>query len=454
MKTTLSSTLRKFNGKFVKTMILGFITVMVTSCTSSSSTSDNKKEFIFFESFDKQETVEKWKINNQQFANHFSLEKGKGIDGSDCYMISNDEKGEFYISTQVANLNPGTVYRMKANIKTENVEEGRGAIITVNMENSDQIWNASKHLHGTSDWQEVYIDFVANETGKAELCCRLGFFGGTTNGGKAKGKAWFDNISLNETSSDEAQLFEGQHIRLILDTDKKSISDEDIKSWVSQLDKTYESYHKFVGDVPYKGRKIDILTTPGIESGYWALAGNPILWNNNTNIKQYLTDYKEKGDWSFGILHEIAHTFSVGTVKGCDYWNWNDEIFANFRMAYALEDCNGSVSQRNVIYTGKDIMNYYKIFYDETLGQGIASDNGDAIQYTLMRIKGKYGWQVYEKAFVKLYDCNNKPGKELKNKYEKFLYLLQHLSDVAGEDVTKTCYTEKELTLLKEALEK
>lgn len=431
-----------------------FAFFILTGCHQSSSSPETNKDTLFTEKFDDKQSSSRWKINDQQYASHFALTKEQGIDGSDCYVISNDEKGELYISTSLDGLTAGKLYRMKASIKTENVEEGRGAIITVNMDDSDQIWNASQHLHGTNDWKEVYIDFVANETGRAELCCRLGFFGGTTNGGKAKGKVWFDNISVTETTPTEVQVFEGKHIRLMLDSDKKSISDEEIKSWLSQLDKVYESYHKFVGDVPYKGRKIDILTTPGIESGYWALAGNPILWNNNTSIKQYLEDYRDNGDWSFGILHEIAHTFSVGTVKGCDYWNWNDEIFANFRMAYALEDCNGSVSQRNMIYTGGDIMFYYKIFYDETLGQGIASDNGDAIQYTLMRIKEKYGWSVYEKAFTKLYDCNNKPEKELENRYEKFLYLLKHLSDAAGEDVTKTCYTEKELALLKEALER
>lgn len=450
MKIIKNTSVKYPVNKVIKALCI-FVIIVINSC---SSLSENEKEYIFSEDFDKQESVSLWKINNPQLANNFIIDKGKGIDGSDCYQIHNDEKGELYISTEVNNLTPGTLYRMRASIKTENVEEGRGAIITVNMENSDQIWNASKHLYGSNNWQEVYIDFIANETGKAELCCRLGFFGGTTNGGNAKGKAWFDNIYLEKTPSDEISIFEGSHIRLMLDSDKKSISDEEVKSWVSQLDKVYESYQKFVRDVPYKGRKIDILTTPGIESGYWALAGNPILWNNNTNIKQYLVDYKEKDDWSFGILHEIAHTFSVGTVKGCDYWNWNDEIFANFRMAYALEDCSGSVSQRNVIYTGKDIINYYKIFYDETLGQSIASDNGDAIQYTMMRIKEKYGWQVYEKAFVKLYDCSNKPEQELKNRFQKFLYLMKHLSDEVGEDITKTCYTEEEMKLLKEALDK
>ena len=38
-------------------------------------------------------------------------------------------------------------------------------------------------------------------------------------------------------------------------------------------------------------------------------------------------------DWCFGILHEIGHVFNIGDTS----WNWNDEMFANFRMHYALE---------------------------------------------------------------------------------------------------------------------
>lgn len=42
-------------------------------------------------------------------------------------------------------------------------------------------------------------------------------------------------------------------------------------------------------------------------------------------------------DWCFGILHEIGHVFNIGDTS----WNWNDEMFANFRMHYALEKIMG-----------------------------------------------------------------------------------------------------------------
>ena len=36
-----------------------------------------------------------------------------------------------------------------------------------------------------------------------------------------------------------------------------------------------------MGEVPHEGRKLAIQTTKGIYSGYWALAGYPILWTAN-----------------------------------------------------------------------------------------------------------------------------------------------------------------------------
>jgi hypothetical protein len=121
-------------------------------------------------------------------------------------------------------------------------------------------------------------------------------------------------------------------------------------------------------------------------------------------------------------------------------------------MSYAVEMCNGGVSQRNVIYRGEDVRTYYKIFYDETIGQNIAKNNGDALHYTFLRIKDKYGWDVYKKAFRALYALEENELPKMKGAYERFIYFLSHVSKAAGEDVTKTCYTPEELKLIEESL--
>lgn len=375
-----------------------------------------------------------------------------GIDGSGCVQISCASKTSAAIKHKLTGLNPSRLYRVRALLKCKEVNDGRGAVLYLDPDGLDQSWNASEFTYGTTDWQEVYMDFVPDSRGEATICCGLGFPWGTYNGGIASGTVWWDNIQVEPTPEEAIYRQEGAHVILMLDRDKVTVSDQAIKTWISHLDQVYETYHKLVGGVPYDGRKLIILTTPGIEPGYWALAGNPILWNNHVAVSTLLERTQEFDDWGFGILHEIGHVFSPGTVYGQGNWNWNDEIFANFRMSYALEKCDGTVSQRDVCYRGDEIINYYKIFYDETIGAGIARNNGDALHYTFLRIKDRYGWEVYEKAFRSLYALKDSDLPELRNDYDKFLYFLSYVSEAAGEDVVQTTYTPQELTLIKESL--
>ena len=239
---------------------------------------------------------------------------------------------------------------------------------------------------------------------------------------------------------------------LRLDRDKVTISDAEVDAWLAMLDRTYEAYCELIGEVPFDGRKIIILNTPGIEPGYWALAGNPILWNSHVAVSKLLDRTVEFGDWGFGIIHEIGHVFSQGNIKGSGRWNWNDEIFANFRMSYALEACDGIMSQRDICYRGADVINYYKIFYDETIGAGIPKNNGDALHYTFLRIKERYGWDVYKKAFRELYALGDSGQEGLNTPYDKFLFFLSYVSRAAGEDVVAAAYTPEELALIEESL--
>jgi hypothetical protein len=77
-----------------------------------------------------------------------------------------------------------------------------------------------------------------------------------------------------------------------------------------------------------------------------------------------------------------------------------------------------------------------------------------------MRIAEIYGWDVYKKAFHKLYKTPNKELGRFKNNYEKFLCLMKYLSEAATEivgyqvDVTRTCYTPAELAMIQKALTK
>ena len=412
-----------------------------------------KEKTVFSDNFNSKKVYYKNWSNNAADAENATVEylsKG-GIKNSGCVKISNPEKGSIKIMHDLKGLTPGQLYRMSAKIKCEGVKEGRGAVLFLNPEGLEQSWNASSFAYEDMDWTDVYMDFVPDQKGRATICCALGFPWGTYNGGKALGTVWYDDVRV-EPITDQMYKRESKHIVVWFDPEKVTVTDEQMDQWLSKLDQVYEAYHDFVGDTPYGGRKIHIINTPGIEKGYWALAGNPILWNNRVKVTEVIERAVNLDDWGFGILHEIGHVFSARNARGRGSWNWNDEIFANFRMSYAIEKCNGGVSQRNVIYRGEDIRNYYKIFYDETIGQNIAKNNGDALHYTFLRIKDKYGWDVFKKAFRALYNLEEDQLPKMKSSYERFIYFLSHVSTAAGEDVTKTCYTPEELKLIEESL--
>lgn len=377
------------------------------------------------------------------------------IDGSGngVVKISSEEKTARGIMHSLTGLRPATAYRVSARVKTQDVADGRGAVIYMNPgTTADQPWNASEFVYGTNDWQTVYMDFVSTDSGTADIVLGLGFPWGTYNGGKAKGTVYWDDVNVSVVPKGSLMEKSGKHVRILIDSEKVTVTDKQLKAWVSDLDKVYESYTRLVGDVPYGGRRLDILTTPGIEPGYWALAGNPILLNNHSKVNEILEKHVSDKDWSFGVTHEIGHTFNAGSMGKTDYWNWNDELFANFRMSYALEQLGGTVSQ-DASYKGRDIINYYKKDYDKTIGAGKASVSGDALHYTFLRIKEKYGWKVFEQAFRKLYALERDGSEGNMTNRDKFYLFLRHVSDAAGEDVTKTTYTENELQLINKGFE-
>ena len=428
---------------------------LIMTAFASVSCAGNGGE-IFTEDFnDSARTMGIWTDNSAeaQGASVEFLAEG-GIDGSGCVRIMNPERGSVGISHTLSGLEPDRLYRMTAKIKCKGVGDGRGAVLFLAPDGLEQPWNASEFAYGDTDWLDCYMDFVPDRDGNATICCALGFPWGTYNGGTASGEVMIDDVAVAEVNEAQMYFRSGEHISLAIDRDKMCVPDSVADRWLADMDKVYEAYEDLVGDAPYESRRILVMTTPGIEPGYWALAGNPILWNNHVGIDKLLMRTMENDDWNFGILHEIGHTFSPGTVCDNGRWNWNDEIFANFRMSYALEVCNGAVSQRDVLYRGAEIKDYYKIFYDETIGQGIAKNNGDALHYTFLRIKDKYGWDVYKNAFRSLYALDPKEMEHLNDDYQKMLFFLSHVSQAAGEDVTTTCYTKEELRLIEESLKK
>lgn len=381
-----------------------------------------------------------WNTHNYKDATQATVEivEGAGVGGSKCVKISQKSTNTvccMAVERTLTNLKPETMYRMTAKVKYENVAKGCGAVIFHH--NIIQYWNSSEYLLGTnmSEWTTATVDFLSDEKGSATICCALGYWlGGKQDGGRSTGTVYYDDVKVVEVSN-ELYMRSGKHMAIYIDPAQIKVPDASIDAWLQRVDDMYEAYAELVGATPYNGRKLGILTTKGIDKGYLALAGLPILWNGT---KQYQREsfaaIHEHSEMDFGMMHEMGHCFNhVGNSS----WNWNDEMFANFRMQYGLEKTGFAVYQRGasdsqkILYTGREILNMYKQDYDRTLNSS-SGMNDNAVHYVLANLadESKLGWEPFCRT-MKYLQQNGYSGNS--NNWYKFSNFIDTLSRFATE---------------------
>ena len=387
-----------------------------------------------------------------------AIVEGQGVKDSKCLKIQQlPENGKCCVGVrrELTGLEPDEMYRATVRVRYSDIPNGEGTGPVIFSPNSKQYWNSSKYLYGTEleNWTTVVVDFMSDDNGKATLAVTLGFWqGGMANGGRSTGTAYFDNVSLKKVS-DELVNLESDHMRIYLEPSKVTVSTDILRRWIDNIDPMYEAMVELMGAAPHEGRKLAIQTTRGIYSGYWALAGYPILWSiNYTGVETSLAQMKDYDDMSFGLMHEIGHVFNIGNTS----WNWNDEMFANFRMHYALEKTGLSVYQtdensESKVYTGGDILNLYRVSYDKTVGTKV-NDNG--IHYMIARMAPQIQWESYCRTFNYL----RQHGCSKSNKYDKFEHFINTLSrfasEVNGREIDcMSFFTQAEINSIKKQLQ-
>lgn len=407
-----------------------------------------------------------WSTKNYKDATQTTVEivEGVGVNGSKCVKIHQTATNSvccMAVERTLTGLEPETMYRMTAQVKYENVVKGCGAVIF----NHDELqyWNSSEYLLGTSmdEWTTAVVDFLTDENGSAKICCALGYWlGGKQDGGRSTGTVYYDNVRVVKVTN-QLYIRSGEHMGIYIDPAQIEVPDASIEAWLEKVDGMYEAYAELVGDTPYDGRRLGILTTKGIDKGYLALAGLPILWNGTKNYqKESFAAIHEYGSMDFGMMHEMGHTFNhVGESS----WNWNDEMFANFRMQYGLEKtgygvyAKGCKDVSSKMYYGRDILNMYKQDYEATINSsGGINDNG--IHYILGRMAGDdcLKWTTFQKAFRYLHRYGYSGGGNKWAKFQNFVNTLSRFTvETLGSNVDAWSYiTEEEQASIKKSLDK
>lgn len=400
---------------------------------------DESKYLVELSNSDFEQGMEGWSTHNYKDATQASVEivEGMGVDGSKCVKISQKATNtvcSMAVERTLTGLKPETLYRMTAQVKYENVVKGCGAVIFNHSE--IQYWNSSEYLLGTNmdEWTTALVDFLTDQHGNATICCALGYWlGGKQDGGRSTGTVYYDNVKVVEVSN-ELYVRHGKHMSIYIDPSQIQIPDSSVDAWLAKVDKMYEAYEELIGSTPYGGRRLGILTTKGIDDGHLALAGLPILWNNKKNYQlDSFNDIHNHGSMDFGMMHEMGHTFNH---IGSSSWNWNDEMFANFRMQYGLEMTGYAVYQKGnsdstkKVYKGREILNMYKQDYDKTL-KSSSGMNDNAVHYVLANLADEkiLGWEPFRLTFRELH-AKGYSGDS--NNWYKFSHFIDTLSKHAS----------------------
>lgn len=353
----------------------------------------------------------------------FQYEYTAGRNGSRCVSVNNTAANDAFYR-QIVNVVPGEIYELSGYIKGNNIigtADNTGACLGIYFS-----WDhtTKEGSTGTFEWKKVSMIILAQST-TLDIVCRLGWFGSAL-----PGKAYFDDISLVVAPNYTKKA--GSHINLYLETqDLSGITPANLNNWLANLDTAYNDYAELVGSTPYGGTNIGIQSVKNNPGG-WAVAGNPIHWYQ-PYVAQEMTKINNKGDWSFGILHEIGHDFDL------DYkWVWNAEFWANLKMYYVVNKRNAIVSPGydGTTYKGSELKNYY-------FNQGSPSNiTWDYMTYRFISIFDSIGWTAVKNTF-KFYHSYSGSLVPTTN-IGKFNLYLDKLSEISGQNI-RSMFTQAEL---------
>ena len=364
-----------------------------------------------------------------------------GVNNSRCLTIMGSDV-DVMVGQVVQGLDPSKPYKATVRVKSPSIRGGKGANIC-----QEFLWAPASTGMLTPDnqWhiETLEIDSPPSN-GEVTVCLRLGSTAATTSG-----EAYFDNVTL--TINNDLYIRESEHCKLMVDKKLVPVADNIIDEWLANLDKVYECYEDlFSGRHPFSGRKF-VFRSAVINA--WAYAGEPIQWHQDY-ISSSLSRVA-RGDWCFGILHEMGHNFAPYMSSGTYTFDWNEELFANFRMYYAISqlgitiitdvsepDGKGGYVNKEKTYVGKEIRSLYKTdtsnCYDRIVAAGKSEEMGNALTYMFTEIVEKYGWDVWKKAFDYLYKIpRNESQEQTWSDWKRFNYMLEALNRYTpdGSDV-------------------
>ena len=110
------------------------------------------------------------------------------LDGNEVVLVEANEENDVRFCRDF-DVEPNSNYKISCKVKTENVENGSGANISI-----INSFATSDAVLGTNDWQEIsLVGKPAENQNRITVCLRIGGYGATSIG-----KAWFDDFKIEK----------------------------------------------------------------------------------------------------------------------------------------------------------------------------------------------------------------------------------------------------------------
>jgi hypothetical protein len=200
------------------------------------------------------------------------------------------------------------------------------------------------------------------------------------------------------------------------------ISEEMWLSLREKLDRGYDALFELTGVVPSLGQRlyIDIWDTERQNSCAFHNGSNELDRNISGHahrgegyicltpktVSSLLTDYRFNGSVNHTVLHEISHKFDYEDAINAFYWKAEGESFANFKVAYMLDNVGMKARRGNDIFDAAQYRAHWFNQADERrrseVIQPFAKDGGtthSALDFYLYGLVEQVGWNPIKQTF-------------------------------------------------------
>jgi hypothetical protein len=195
----------------MKKILILIAAVSLASCSLFQRT-------VFEEDFNAiEEYHSNWDSKKYKAPGNIIYAESAGIEESGCIKITSRRPTHLSTKCLIGGLEPGKLYRVSVMAKSKNIKGNSGAAIFVGKNAEATLWNSSEPMKGSvQEWQEVFVDFMADESGQAMICCGLG----TPWDATSFGTVWFDNLKVKRAPFKADYNPESEHTLAIVEEEE------------------------------------------------------------------------------------------------------------------------------------------------------------------------------------------------------------------------------------------